>query len=217
MAVTLVTSIYGGFDMLWPLPEGHGFDRAVCVTDDPALAADGWETLVVPSDEHPRLAAKRAKMLPFEFVDTDMAVWLDGSAQVVDATFSAFCLDAADGVDLVAWNHPEDRNCLYQEAAYCWGWDKYRQWPIREQTEHYRAEGMPERFGLWACGTLVWRDTEAARTFGAAWWRENTRWSIQDQVSFPYLLWRLQPKFATFPADELDNRWLTWHRHLSWM
>jgi hypothetical protein len=216
MAVALLTAIYGGFDRLRPLPDGHGFDMAVCVTDDPTLTADGWTVVHVPSEDGPRLAAKRPKMMPFEFVDADLAVWLDGSAQVVDPTFRDFCVAAADGLDLVAWDHPEDRDCLYQEVDYCWHWEKYRDFPLRQQAAFYRALGMPERFGLWACGTLVWRNTPEARLFGAAWLEEQRRWSIQDQVSFPYLLWRMQPRFGTFPADELDNRWLAWHRHLRW-
>jgi hypothetical protein len=210
VAVALVTAIYGGYDRLRPLPDGHGFDMAVCVTDDENLQAEGWTTLVVPSDESPIMAAKRPKMLPFDFVDADVAVWVDGSAEIVDPTFRQFCLDT--DADLVAWVHPERRTCLYQEVAYCWHWERYLPYRLLEQAAAYRAEGMPEGFGLYACGTLVWRDTPETRQFGAAWLEEQRR-SIQDQVSFPYLLWKMAPKFGTFPADELNNRWLVWHRH----
>jgi hypothetical protein len=211
MAVALVTSIYGGYDRLRPLPEGHGFDMAVCVTDDENLKAEGWTTLVVPSDDPPILAAKWPKMLPFDFVNADVAVWVDGSAEIVDRTFIDFCLDT-DG-DLVAWVHPEGRTCLFEEVAYCWHWDRYRQFPMVAQAAAYRADGMPDGFGLYACGTLVWRRTDDTVRFGEAWLQEQRRWSIQDQVSFPYLLWKLRPNFGTFPADELNNRYLVWHRH----
>jgi hypothetical protein len=216
VAVTaIVTAIYGGFDVLRPLPAGHGFDVAVCVTDDVTLAADGWTMLVVPSGESPRLAAKRPKMLPFDFVDADVAVWLDASAQVVDVGFRDWCVAAVEGADLVAWDHPEDRDCLFAEVDYCWSWPKYRDYPLREQAEFYRAAGMPAGFGLWACGTLVWRNTAESRKFGSRWLTECERWSIQDQVSLPYLLWALKPKFRVFPGHEFNNRWLKWHEHLS--
>jgi len=212
MGVALVTAVYGGYDRLRPLPDGHGFDVAVCVTDDPDLTVDGWSMRLVPSREIPILAAKRPKMLPFDFVDTDVAVWLDANAEVVDPTFREFCL-ATDG-DVVAWTHPEGRTCLFQEVAYCAHWPRYAPFPMVEQAAAYRAEGMPERFGLFACGTLVWRRTDAAVAFGRAWLEEQYRWSIQDQVSFPYLLWRTGIRFGTFPADELNNRWLQWHSHI---
>jgi hypothetical protein len=211
MAVALVTAVYGGYDLLRPLPDGHGFDMAVCVTDDANLTADGWTIVVVPSVDLPILAAKRPKMLPFDFVDADVAVWLDANAQIVDPTFREFCL-ATDG-DVVAWTHPENRTCLFEEVAYCAHWPRYRDFPMSAQADAYRAEGMPERFGLFACGTLVWRRTDAAVNFGRAWLAEQHRWSIQDQVSFPFLLWKMRPDFGVFPADELNNRWLTWHPH----
>jgi hypothetical protein len=213
--VAILTAVYGGYDVLHPLPDDHGFDKAVCVTDDPFLSADGWTMVVVPSHAAPRLAAKRPKMLPFDFVDADVAVWLDASAQVVDTGFRDWCVAAAEGADLVAWNHPEDRDCLFAEVDYCWSWPKYRKHPLREQAEFYRAAGMPSGFGLWACGTLVWRNTPQANLFGRRWLAENERWSIQDQVSLPYLLWELQPRFSAFPAHEFDNRWIRWHEHLS--
>jgi len=211
MAVALVTAVYGGYDSLNPLPDGHGFDVAVCVTDDPNLSADGWTTVVVPSSDVPILAAKRPKMLPFDFVDADVAVWLDANAQIVDPTFRDFCL-ATDG-DIVAWTHPEGRTCLFEEVAYCAHWPRYRDFPMVEQADAYRDEGMPERFGLFACGTLVWRRTDAAIGFGEAWLAEQYRWTIQDQVSFPFLLWKMRPTFGVFSADELNNRWLRWHPH----
>jgi O-antigen biosynthesis protein len=214
VAVTaIITAVYGAYDPLRPLPEGHGFDVAVCVTDNPELSADGWTTLFVPRNDNPRLSAKHPKMLPFDFVDADVSVWLDASAQVVNTGFRDWCADVVDGHDLVAWSHPEDRSCLYQEADYCWSWPKYRHMPLREQVAHYRSDGMPALFGLWACGTMVWANTQGARDFGRAWLDENVRWSTQDQVSFAYLLWKRAPKFAEFPAHEFQNSYLSWHPH----
>lgn len=211
--LALVTAIYGGHDRLRPLPAGHGFDDAVCITDDPTLEADGWRVVLLPSTKPPRLAAKYPRMQPFDFVDTDVAVWLDAAFEVVSQDFKQFCTEAVKGKDLVAWDHPENRQCLYTEAAYCQDWPKYASQPIREQTAHYRGLGMPENFGLWACGTIAWRNTEQAKQFGLAWLEENKQWSIQDQVSFPFLLWKLQPRFGVFPAHEFDNHYLKWHQH----
>ena len=213
VSVALVTAIYGGHDNLRPLPAGHGFDDAVCVTDNPELEAEGWRVIVLPSSEQPRLAAKHPRMLPFDFVDTDVAVWLDAAFEVVGDGFAEFCLDSLADKNLIAWEHPENRNCLYQEATYCQDWPKYSSEPIREQTAHYRELGMPEGFGLWACGTLVWRNSAEAKEFGQAWLQENKRWSIQDQVSFPFLLWQLKPSFGVFPAHEFLNPYLKWHHH----
>ena len=213
MSVALVTAIYGDYDVLQPLPDSHGFDRAVCVTDNPHLEAKGWEIIHLPSDLEPILAAKYPRMLPFDFVTTDLAVWVDGSFRVKDRGWRDFCVESVEGVDIVAWPHPEARNCLYQEAEYCQDWPRYARYDIRGQVADYRAQGMPEGFGLWASGCLVWRNTETARNFGNAWLYQMERWSIQDQISFPYLLWAMKPTFRAFPAHEFLNPYIDYVGH----
>jgi len=215
LATVLITALFGFFEPVQPLRPDHGFDDAVCFTDDPDLVAEGWRVVVLPSDQHPRLAAKLPKMLPFDLVKAGVAVWIDAAFQVVSPDFRSFCEDALADHDLVVWEHPDlwHRSDLYQEAEYCQDWPKYKDWPIREQVESYRAEGMPEGFGLWACGAIVWRNNDKARRFGWAWHEENLRWSIQDQVSFPYLVWKLQPNLGVFPAHEFRNPYLTWQKH----
>ncbi|HEY7821282.1 MAG TPA: glycosyltransferase domain-containing protein, partial [Acidimicrobiia bacterium] len=187
VGVTLVSGMYGGYDNLADLPEGHGFDRAVCVTDSPTLSAAGWDIDVLDNGEDFRLAGKRPKLTPFRFVQDDVAVWVDASVQIMRTDFVEYCLASLGGHDLVVSKHPESRVCLFDEAAYCQDWPQNRHMPLREQTAFYRSDGMPERYGLWACAILVWRNTQESRQFGDAWLAENQRWSTRDQVSFPYL------------------------------
>lgn len=214
MGLGIITAIYGSFDDLRPLPSNHGFDQAVCVTDNPNLVAEGWELIVEDAAGlHPRLAAKQAKMMPWSYLQTDASVWIDGSRSINGAEFRPFVEQHLEHNDLVMWDHPENRDCLYQEAAYCESWGKYSQWPIRAQVESYRAEGMPEHFGLWCASVIGMRFTPQACEFGAAWLEEQHRWSIQDQVSLPYLLWKLDKSIATWNAHEFNNDLITFHPH----
>ena len=64
---------------------------------------------------------------------------------------------------------------------------------------------MPEHFGLWATGSIARRHTDRIRVLGDAWLDEMERWTIQDQVSLPYLLWRDGIVPGTFGIDQLDN------------
>lgn len=213
MKTVLLTAIFGDYDSLKPLPAENNFDDAVCITDQAGLESSGWRIIEQAVADNPRLAAKHPKMQPFDFVDADIAVWLDGSAEITDPGFRSFCEDALADNDFVVWQHPEDRDCLFREGVYCMDWPKYRNTSIREQLTYYREAGMPEHFGLWACGTIVWRNTDAAKQFGLNWLQENRNWSIQDQISFPYLVWKTQPRFTVFPAHELQNEFLRWHQH----
>lgn len=209
MRLAAICGIYGGFDLIPPVPEG--FDDCVLVTDVPVRT--GWRNVVLPSSEPPRLAAKLPRCLPEDFTDCDASVWMDGSAHVRDGRFAALARELLGQHQLVLWDHPEDRDCLYQEAAHCWDWPKYAAEPLRDQVRAYRDAGMPEHFGLWATGCIARRHTPEMRALGEAWLEENRRWSIQDQVSLPYLLWKLRIEPASFGVDQLENDLLDWIPH----
>lgn len=115
--------------------------------------------------------------------------------------------------ELVLWDHPEDRDCFRQEALVCHDWTQYRDEPLLEQVASYLEQGMPEHFGLWAAGCVARRHTERMRDFGDAWLSEMARWSVQDQVSLPYLLWRDGITPGTFGLDQFDNDLVAWLPH----
>ena len=196
-----VCAIYGGYDLIPPVPDG--FDDAVLVSDVPVRS--GWRNVVEPSGARPTLAAKRPKARPDLYTDCDASLWMDGSIHVRDGAFARHVRALLEQHELVLTDHPEDRNCLYAEAVHCQDWPKYAAEPIRAQTAHYRAAGMPESFGLWAAGCIARRHTPAMVRLGDAWLEEMERWSIQDQVSLPFILWRDPVPYGTFGIDQLDN------------
>ena len=210
MKVALITACYGAYDPIHALPENHGYDDAVLVTDYPysATEAPGWRVVIEPRDEHPRLAAKRPKMMPWLFTDCDAAVWLDASFEIVNPAFSQWTRDHLNFNDFIVWLHPEGRIDIRQEVEVCWFFDKYKDYPLREQLAHYVADGMPENWGLFAGGTVGYRFTDGARGFGERWYAENVKWSIQDQVSLPYLLWDSGKRFGLWQANEYQNDYL---------
>lgn len=217
MRMVLLTGIFGGYDVPKPLSFGHGFDDALLVTDDPNIESLGWRTHVVETDQPPRLAAKQPKMNPFQFIEADAYVWIDGAFQVTSPMFREFCETALGENDLVVWEHPHrwHRNCAFAEAEFSATLPKYQNQAISllEQATAYRTEGMPANYGLWACGSIVWRNVPKMHEFGAAWLAEIDRWGIQDQVSFPYLVWKLHPRLGVFPAHEMHNPYLQWFHH----
>lgn len=205
MRIALVTSVYSSYDPVRDLPSWHGFDDAVCVTDGKSDIGSGWRLVVEPREEYPRLAAKRAKMMPWLFTDCDAAVWIDASFEVASPEFRVWAEGHFAEDDLVVWMHPESRFDIRQEVEVCWWFDKYAQFPLRDQLAAYVEDGMPENWGLFACGMVGWRFTDEARAFGERWYAENVKWSPQDQVSLPYLLWDSGMRFGLWQANEYNN------------
>jgi hypothetical protein len=211
MRLAAVCAIYGGYDLIPPVPEG--VDDAVLVTDVPVRS--GWRNVVEPSTAHPRLAAKRPKARPDLYTDCEASLWLDGSAYVLSDRFIPLVRTKLEQHELVLWEHPEDRDCLVDEARVCHDWPQYRDEPLLAQADHYLSQGMPRNFGLWAAGSIARRHSDRMRRFGDAWLEEMSRWTIQDQVSLPFLLWRDDIEHGGFGLQQFDNDLIAWlpHRH----
>ncbi len=209
MRLAAVCAIYGGYDLIPPVPEG--VDDAVLITDVPVRS--GWRNVVEPSHDHPRLAAKRPRCRPDRYTDCDASLWMDGSLHVLDDRFVQLVRQKLEQHEIVLWDHPEDRDCFLQEAEHCHDWGKYRDGPLLEQAQSYLAQGMPEHFGLWAAGCIGRRHNDRMRELGDAWLDEMQRWTIQDQVSLPYLFWKKEIEPGTFGIDQLDNDLVAWMAH----
>jgi hypothetical protein len=75
---------------------------------------------------------------------------------------------------------------------------------------HYWNEGHPAHWGLVHSGLLVRRNTARMRAFDQAWWDEITKWSIQDQLSLPYLLRTMDLRWHYWPTDPITAGWVQW-------
>ena len=54
----------------------------------------------------------------------------------------------------------------------------------------YCAAGFPDSAGLSANGIMIRRRTDATISLGRAWWDEVSRYTLRDQLSLQYLLWK---------------------------
>jgi hypothetical protein len=226
----VLTACFGSFDQVRPQVEQDIDLDWICVTDDPNLDVPApWEKRVAsPRYAHPCMSAKRYKLLPWSLAVPDRVIWVDANTEVTASSFAREALASInDGVALFA--HPR-RDCIYEEAEASLGAEgqggKYADQPIREQVEHYLAEGHPGHAGLWACGTIAWDITDSrVRALGKQWMGECEHWSWQDQLSFPVICRRLGITPGTFPISQLErqhrgaesigNQWLQIHPHLT--
>lgn len=196
------TALYGGHDVLWE-PVGQDVEaRWVCFTDDPSLRSHKWEIVLDPARyADARMSAKWHKCLPhLALPDAERSIWIDASMAVDAPTFVGDMLAALGAAPFAAFRHPY-RRCIYTEARASSRLPKYDGLPILEQVGHYRAEGHPARWGLWAGGVLVRQhNDERVQSLGAAWLAECDRWTYQDQLSLPFVCRSLGLRPVTLPS-----------------
>lgn len=236
MRVCVYTAIYGGYDELKPPAPQSAPTDFVCFTDSATLGASGAWRIVQDRrlpDLHPRMRAKWFKTHPHALFPAgrpaasqfapfdprrllrryDCIVWIDGSIRVTGADFARDMLASLGDAGLAFIRHP-DRDCIYDEADESLRWGKYVGQPIAEQVEHYRREGYPPHHGLMAGGVIARRPgTAALPALDEAWWQENLRWTYQDQLSLPVVLWRQGFSNVWIPGNLWSNPWYRWEPH----
>jgi hypothetical protein len=205
---TVITSIMGAYDSVPPIP--LGFDEAILVSDVP-IDSD-WSNVVMRTGLPSRLAAKIPKFRPDMFTSCETSVWIDATFQSDSGWLFRASMSALETSDLVFFKHPE-RNTVFDEIIVSKSMEKYKGFPLDRQLEHYKSLGFADDFGLLACTVIARRHTLEVEDLGNAWLAENLRWSIQDQVSLPYLLWRKNVPYATF-EEKLWNGPLIWKHHI---
>jgi hypothetical protein len=199
-SIALITSIYGTLDELRDPPVMDGVDDYIAVLDEPRPQGL-WRQVIEPRPHiSNRLASKIPKCLPHRYTDCDLVVWIDGSATVRNDAAEWAVSQLRDEDNVAQFVHPE-RVDLGDEAKVSLTMRKYHGLMLDEQANHYRSRGMPQNWGLWATGMMVRRRGIWSARFGDRWLDEQLRWSYQDQVSQPYVLWQLGVRPAQFDGS----------------
>ena len=186
MKVAVVSAVFGRYDEPVFVEQTVPCEY-VLVTDGDCLVPAGWNQQIIDAREvDPRLAAKSPKCCPWKFADADVFVWLDGSIQPTADLVESMLASLGDD-DIAFYPHP-DRSSIISEARASRPLRKYSGQDVMAQAVHYVSEGHPDDWGLWAAGLFVVRDTERTRLLGRRWFEEIQRWTVQDQISLPFVL-----------------------------
>lgn len=183
--VTVIQSVYGDYDRWEPwIPQ--------------TVDATGIRVQDARTHLHPRMAAKVAKCEPWRYTDDDLVIWVDGNIVPTTDRFLEHLIDSSTG-PISQYRHPH-RDCITDEAKVSAGMDKYRGQRVIEQAAHYMDRGHPAHWGLWATGIIVYR-YPFPTILGAYWLAEQCAWTVQDQISQPYLLHMYGLMPTTIPGD----------------
>ena len=194
--LTVITAIFGDYDEVPPIPAG--FDNAVLVSDIPIDSA--WRNKVIDTQFNSFLASKIPKFRPDLFCETEYSVWIDANIRDPKNWLCKETKNQLKTNDFVLFGHP-NRKTITREVKESRKFAKYNHAMLELQLSWYLEQGFPDNIGLWACGIIARKHNANNIEFGNSWFLENARWSIQDQISFAYLVWERQFSFGLFPGN----------------
>lgn len=242
MKIVVYTAIIGNIDPLYPaLPNAMGKADFVCFTDKQRLESgiweyDGlsehpviksvgyrpitqrtWEQEIVGTEYGGRLTARYYKVLPHRhFPDADVSIWVDGNVRFRVSPETLVKNHLPKGVDLASFAHP-DRSCLYEEAEFCIQKRKGKRAAIVDQVNHYKEDGMPSKFMLAETKCVIRRHTSKMVDFNELWWEQLSDYSVRDQISLPYVMWKTGIRMNTIPGRVAYPGWPGEHNTQFWM
>ncbi|XP_058220924.1 probable hexosyltransferase MUCI70 [Rhododendron vialii] len=217
--VAVSTCAFGGGDDLYqPIGMSEASLRKVCYVafwDEITVAAQEaegrrigenqyigkWRIVVVKNlpFKDQRLNGKIPKMLSHRlFPQARYSIWVDSKSQ--------FRRDPLGVLEALLWrsnavlaiSEHGARSSVYDEAKAVVKKNKATPEEVEVQLRQYRHDGLPEdkRFNgkkaLAEASVLAREHTPLTNLFTCLWFNEVVRFTSRDQLSFPYVLWRLK-------------------------
>jgi hypothetical protein len=170
----------------------------------------------------PRLQAKIPKCFAFELLPGyDAYLWLDGNLRFPHPESLRYYLDALEGYDLVVLRHPNRPN-IRQEV-------RYTRKGINQQSNYilsrYPGEFLKEQYEviekdkryvddlLVIGGIFLYRNTPQVQAMLKEWFYYQTRYIVQDQISFPYVIKNSGVKYNVLEDVYDQTPYLTHIKH----
>jgi len=199
--ITIVTAAYIGNerDNVILSPQ-NTYDNVeyIVYTNDPTLNVHPWKTIVDTSIDGMRMSARHKKtQLAKLHPDSTYYMWIDSYFRI-NSDPNELIKKYLANHDIVVLPHPE-RNNIIEEANVLLQWQLEQSNGIQKQIEfYYKEQYVPT--SLYETGIMIQRNTRKIRHMQDLWWTQLQDYCIRDQISFPYVTWKLGIGINTFPG-----------------
>lgn len=196
MKIALITALFGDLDTLKEIPiQSIPIDK-FCFTNNHIIENTyDWKIIYPDYPRHDlcnRMKAKYFRMLSHkveELQSYTIIIWIDASLQVISNEFINFMIKDIREKDIFFFKH-HSRSCIYHEAEFSKTSKKYNLEPIDNQIQKYKSDSYPQNNGLMETGCFIRIINPETNKIMEDWWHENIKYSYQDQISLPYILWK---------------------------
>lgn len=165
----------------------------------------------------PRLRGKIPKMIVWEdHPGYDYYIWLDARFSISDPSAIERMIDQCIGEHACFFKHIH-RSSVKQEMEYVvrsikegnnYLIDRYEGERMQEQVEHYYKDVTWIDNVLFECGTFIYSKNIVANkehNVMKEWFYHNCIWSVEDQLSLPYLLHKFGVRYKLLEGNVYSN------------
>jgi len=152
------------------------------------------------------LESKRIKIKPFLYEKADIYIWIDSNIKLL-VDKEQLVDEFLGGSDIGLFKHPE-RNTIEEELGAIQihrnkHYEKVR-WQVLDYINKYNFR---DNKGLYECGVLIIRDNKKTKKFCEDWWEQIKKYSVRDQISFPYILSKHNINIKANNGDVRKHKW----------
>ena len=199
--ITIVTAAYIGNerDSVLLSPQNvYKNVEYIAYTNDPTLDVYPWKTVVDTTFNGMRMSARHKKtQLSKLHPDSEYFMWIDSYFKInVDP--NELVKKYLINHNIVVLPHPE-RNNIIEEANILLQWKPEQSNGLQEQIDFYYTEQYVP-ISLYETGIMIQRNTKKIQSMQDMWWSQIQKYCIRDQISFPYVIWKLGISVNTFPG-----------------
>ncbi len=208
MKIAVISANLGGFDL------SHSENIPQSIPCDYFMFTDEnfpprWNAMT------PRLQAKIPKFFGWQLVPGyDYYLWIDGSATLASPDAVKFFYDHCLGYDIVVLQHPRrpdirqehryTRKGVKQKADYLY--ERYLNEQFNELYDEIKTDKDFVDDSLFLGGMFMYRNTPEIQKMFKEWWYFVSRYAVQDQLSFPYVLKKSGVKVHVLP-NYIKKEW----------
>lgn len=196
--IAIYTAIFGGYDELKEPEYISPYCDYYIFTDRKVPENSVWKKLDYSFVQEMNgmdayHLSKYVKIFPDKFFKGyDYSIWVDGTTTIV-ADLYAF-IDRLNGKIIGMFDNPV-HDCIYTEANFLLYYNRVQENIIKKQINSYKNEGYPEHNGMYECTIIVRQhnNSECIKLMNE-WWKQIETFSMRDQISFPYIIWKFDAK-----------------------
>jgi len=212
--IVIYTAIFGKFDEVkYPKKLPVGIDYYI-FTDQNLELPNHINIVRIDNVSDTRLEARRLKLQPHKiFSDYEFSIWIDGSIKLLKPFEIKNCVyNALKDNDFAAFKHMH-RKTLQEELKSCLKRKKDNPYIMLTQYNDYISAGYKPEL-LIESGVLIRRhNSPKCAKFCDAWWNNVLKYSIRDQLSFPFVKWQTKFKIKTLEGYIWENKHFKVEQH----